>query len=162
MKRARCAANGRADGASLQEVQAKFLDALWNRGYPAAKMIARRAEAGPGVEPPSRGEGLRRPGLQADPGQPPVPRLGELKSMHTVEAARRHGVGRAMVDHVLRVAAVRGYSRVSLETGTMPYFAAARRLYEAAGFVVCEPFAEYTANPHSTCMSIAVDRSSLR
>jgi translocation and assembly module TamA len=38
-------ANGRADGASLQEVQAKFLDALWNKGYPAAKMVARRAEA---------------------------------------------------------------------------------------------------------------------
>lgn len=38
-------ANGQADGASLQETQAKFLDALWNKGYPAARMIARRAEA---------------------------------------------------------------------------------------------------------------------
>lgn len=38
-------ANGRSDGAALQEVQAKFLDALWNKGYPAAKMTGRRAEA---------------------------------------------------------------------------------------------------------------------
>ena len=45
------------------------------------------------------------------------PSHGELKSMHTVEAARGQGVGRAMVEHLLSVAERRRYRRVSLETG---------------------------------------------
>lgn len=78
----------------------------------------------------------------------------EIKSMHTAIEARGQGVGRAMVDHLLRVAAARGYERVSLETGTMDAFAAARALYAGAGFTPCDPFAEYTANPYSTCMTL--------
>ena len=46
----------------------------------------------------------------------------ELKSMHTVEAARRRGIGRALVEHLLSVAADRMYRRVSLETGAMDAF----------------------------------------
>ncbi len=45
------------------------------------------------------------------------PEHAELKSMHTALAARRHGVGRAIVDHLVAVAAARGVRRVSLETG---------------------------------------------
>src|SRR5262245_60285225 len=44
---------------------------------------------------------------------------GEIKSMHTAEAERGRGVGRAMLEHLLSVARARGYRRVSLETGTM-------------------------------------------
>jgi putative acetyltransferase len=80
----------------------------------------------------------------------------ELKSMHTKETVRGQGIGRAMVEHLLGVAAERGYQRVSLETGTMDGFAPARSLYEKAGFVPCPPFANYTDNPHSACMTIAV------
>jgi len=79
---------------------------------------------------------------------------GELKSMHTVEQARGQGVGRAMVGHLLSVAAGRGYRRVSLETGAQPAFAAARALYAKVGFTSCPPFASYTVNPYSTCMKI--------
>lgn len=82
------------------------------------------------------------------------PMHAELKSMHVAEAGRRRGVGRALVDHLLTVAVEQGFARVSLETGTMPEFAPARRLYAAAGFVPCEPFADYTDNPYSTCMTI--------
>jgi putative acetyltransferase len=60
------------------------------------------------------------------------------------------------VDHLLAVAADRGYRRVSLETGTMDRFTAARSLYAKAGFVPCPPFANYTDNPHSTCMTIGL------
>ena len=81
---------------------------------------------------------------------------GEVKSMHTTPAARRHGVGRAMVEHLVDVARDRGYARVSLETGTMEAFAPARELYVAVGFVPCPPFGEYTANPHSVCMTRAL------
>ena len=81
-------------------------------------------------------------------------RHGELKSMHTAEAARGQGVGRAMVGHLLAVAAGRNYRRVSLETGTMAAFAPARSSYAKVGFEPCEPFGGYTANPNSTCMTV--------
>jgi putative acetyltransferase len=79
---------------------------------------------------------------------------GEVKSMHTREAVRGEGVGRAMLMHLLSVAAARGYQKVSLETGTMDAFAPARSLYTKVGFRPCEPFGEYTSNPYSTCMTI--------
>ena len=81
----------------------------------------------------------------------------ELKTMHTSESARRQGVGRAMLDHLVTVAAQRNYRRVSLETGTMDEFVAARRLYASAGFQPCEPFGAYTVNPYSTCMTLSFD-----
>ena len=83
----------------------------------------------------------------------------ELKSMHTSEGARGQGVGRAMVDHLLAVAADRKYRRVSLETGTMDAFAPARSLYAKVGFTPCQAFGQYTANPNSVCMTILLDRS---
>jgi putative acetyltransferase len=82
------------------------------------------------------------------------PDHAELKSMHTSERARRQGVASAMVGALLAFAANSGYARVSLETGTMDAFAPARLLYGKFGFVTCEPFANYTANPYSTCMTI--------
>lgn len=78
----------------------------------------------------------------------------ELKSMHTAAEARGTGVGRAVLDQLLATARARGYRRVSLETGTMPAFAAARALYASAGFVVCEPFGDYRPTPLSTCMTL--------
>ena len=83
----------------------------------------------------------------------------EVKSMHTAEAARGQGVGRAMVEHLLTVAADRGYERVSLETGTGDAFVPARALYAKVGFTECEPFGAYTKNPYSTCMTIKLQRS---
>lgn len=82
---------------------------------------------------------------------------GELKSMHTIEAARGQGVGRGMVDHLLSVALERNYERVSLETGRMDAFEPARALYTKAGFVPCEPFGEYAASSSSACMTITLD-----
>jgi putative acetyltransferase len=81
-------------------------------------------------------------------------RHGEIKSMHTARAARGMGVGRGMLDHLLDTARSRGYTRVSLETGTMDAFAPARAMYESAGFEVCEPFAGYWHSPNSVCMTI--------
>lgn len=79
---------------------------------------------------------------------------GEIKSMHTAEPTRGQGVGRAMLDHLLEIARSRGYSRVSLETGTMEEFAAARTLYLRAGFVECPPFGDYFVSPNSVCMTL--------
>jgi putative acetyltransferase len=81
------------------------------------------------------------------------PYHAELKSMHTAVEARRRGVGRAILDHLLGVAAARGVRRVSLETGAGEVFAPARGLYADAGFVPCGPFGDYEPSPNSAFMT---------
>jgi putative acetyltransferase len=75
---------------------------------------------------------------------------GEVKSMHTAAAARGRGVGRALLSHLLEVARARGYQQVFLETGTTPGFAAARALYESAGFTPTGPFGGYPQTEDNT------------
>jgi len=82
---------------------------------------------------------------------------GELKSMRTARLARGRGVARALLDHIVADARQRGYQRVLLETGTEPYFAAARALYERYGFVECPPFGDYQDDPHSTFFALSLD-----
>ena len=84
------------------------------------------------------------------------PEHAEIKSMHTVAAARGRGVGRAVLDHLLGVARARGYRRVSLETGTMPEFAPARALYHSAGFTACGPFDGYPPSEDNCFMTLAI------
>ena len=85
---------------------------------------------------------------QLDPGHV------ELKSMHTAAAARRQGVARALVEHLVAVAAARGAGRVSLETGTADAFEPARALYTSAGFAACGPFGDYVETPDNTFMTL--------
>ncbi len=75
-----------------------------------------------------------------------TPDHGEVKSMHTAQAARRRGVGAALLRHIIDQARAAGMARVSLETGTSGYFQAAVALYLAAGFVPCGPFGDYPAS----------------
>lgn len=81
------------------------------------------------------------------------PTHGEIKSMRVAASARGQGVAAALLTHLIGVAADRGYHRVSLETGTEEYFAAARRLYQRHGFVACAPFGDYTADPNSVFLT---------
>jgi putative acetyltransferase len=76
--------------------------------------------------------------------------------MHTARAARRRGVGRALVHHLLDVASERGVRRVSLETGAMDSFVPARTLYASAGFEPCEPFGDYSPSRNSAFMTRAL------
>ena len=78
----------------------------------------------------------------------------EIKSMHTAEEARGRGVGRALVDHLIGVARERSYRRVSLETGSGPAFAPARRLYASAGFEPCKAFGDYRPSSNSAYMTL--------
>lgn len=71
------------------------------------------------------------------------PRHGEVKAMRTDEAFLGRGVGRLMLKHILEIGRERGYTRISLETGNTPPFAAAHRLYQSEGFVACGPFGSY-------------------
>jgi len=79
---------------------------------------------------------------------------GEIKSMHVVEAKRGRGAGSVMLRHIIGEARARGMSRLSLETGALPYFAAARALYQNHGFVECAPFGDYKPDPASVFMTL--------
>lgn len=81
-------------------------------------------------------------------------RHGEIKSMRTAVAHRRRGVARAMLEHIVGEARARGYERLSLETGSMPAFEPARRLYASFGFERCAPFADYVDDPNSVFMTV--------
>lgn len=80
-------------------------------------------------------------------------RHGEIKSMRTASSRQRSGIGAAMLRHVIDTARQRGYTRLSLETGSMAAFRPAHRLYESHGFVDCEPFAHYRPDPNSRFMT---------
>ena len=78
---------------------------------------------------------------------------GEIKSMHTVQTRRRLGVGTAMLRHIIDTVRARGMTRLSLETGSWPYFQPARSLYRSHGFVECPPFGDYAPDPNSVFMT---------
>ena len=77
--------------------------------------------------------------------------------MHTTEAARGRGIGRAMVAHLVANARDRGFRRVSLKTGSQSAFAPARSLYTSAGFTPCAPFGGYRPSRDSTFMTLSLD-----
>ena len=74
---------------------------------------------------------------------------GEVKSMRTSATLRGQGIGARLLDHLIREARTRGYSRLSLETGAMDFFEPARRLYRKFGFRECGPFSAYREDPNS-------------
>lgn len=78
---------------------------------------------------------------------------GELKSMHTTQAARRRGVARLILDALVAEARETGLSRLNLETGSAEMFAPARALYARAGFAECPPFGSYAEDPLSVFMT---------
>lgn len=79
---------------------------------------------------------------------------GEVKSMHTAQAARGQGVGSAMLRHIIAAARAQGLRRLSLETGSWEYFAPARALYARHGFTLCPPFGAYREDPNSVFMTL--------
>jgi putative acetyltransferase len=78
---------------------------------------------------------------------------GEIKSMHTEQSRRRTGAGSAMLRHIMESARQMGLRRLSLETGSWPYFVPARAFYQRHGFVECPPFGGYRADPNSVFMT---------
>lgn len=68
---------------------------------------------------------------------------GELKSMRTHPEHLRAGVAATLLEHIIGVARERGYSRLSLETGSGPAFDPALALYRRRGFVDGQAFSDY-------------------
>ncbi|MFZ2737249.1 MAG: GNAT family N-acetyltransferase [Burkholderiaceae bacterium] len=78
---------------------------------------------------------------------------GEIKSMRTVERFQRLGAATKLLTHLIEEGRRRGYRRISLETGSEPYFHPARQLYKSFGFSVCGPFESYVLDPNSVFMT---------
>jgi putative acetyltransferase len=70
-------------------------------------------------------------------------RAGELKSMRTHPDFIRRGVASHLLEHIIGIARARGMIRLSLETGTGPYFEPAISLYRRRGFLDGVEFADY-------------------
>jgi len=78
----------------------------------------------------------------------------EIKSMRTSSLSRQKGIASKLLQHMLSEARKRGYHRLSLETGSMPFFGPARKLYARFGFKYCAPFSSYKEDPNSVFMTI--------
>jgi putative acetyltransferase len=79
---------------------------------------------------------------------------GEIKSMRTSSSHLRKGVAGQMLQYIIEEAKKRGYTRLSLETGSQAAFEPARRLYASFGFQYCKPFSNYIEDPNSVFMTI--------
>ena len=81
---------------------------------------------------------------------------GEIKSMRTHADHLRKGAGAMMLTHIISEAREREYRRLRLETGSSEAFVPALALYEAHGFQICPPFANYVEDPFSRFMTLAI------
>jgi putative acetyltransferase len=70
-------------------------------------------------------------------------RSGEIKSMRTADEHLRTGVAAAVLEYIVAEAARRGYTRISLETGSGTAFEPALTLYRNRGFVNGAAFGQY-------------------
>jgi putative acetyltransferase len=86
------------------------------------------------------------------------PRTGEIKSMRTDDRHLRKGVAAAILDHIIAEARRRGYSRLSLETGSGPAFEPALALYRKCGFVDGEPFGGYEQSSFNQFLHLDLER----
>jgi putative acetyltransferase len=75
------------------------------------------------------------------------PTHGEIKSMRTAPQHLRRGVAATLLRHMLGTARMRGYRRVSLETGSGDAFEPALALYRREGFVNGDAFGDYEKSP---------------
>jgi putative acetyltransferase len=79
---------------------------------------------------------------------------GEIKSMRTAPHALGRGVGAMLLERIVAEARLRGYRRLSLETGSGEEFAAALRLYDRGGFVPSGPFGSYATSPFTRFLTL--------
>jgi putative acetyltransferase len=81
------------------------------------------------------------------------PQHEELKSMRTDPTRRGQGIASTLLEYLIRDAQDRGIKRISLETGSMSFFAPAHIFYTKAGFTPCPPFGNYLDDPNSRYMT---------
>lgn len=74
----------------------------------------------------------------------------EIKRMYVTLAGRGKKIGSALLAELERMGAAFGVRRFALETG--PRQPEALRIFEAAGYVVCEPWGRFVGKEFSICM----------
>jgi len=84
------------------------------------------------------------------------PTSGEIKSMRTDSTHLRKGVGAKILEHILQTAKARGYSLLSLETGSGPSFDPALSLYRKYGFQNGEVFGNYEASEFNQFLHLQI------
>ncbi|MFC5458461.1 GNAT family N-acetyltransferase [Massilia niabensis] len=77
---------------------------------------------------------------------------GELRRMVVDEAARRQGVGSALLEALVLQARAAGVRLLKLTTGVHQH--AALALYERFGFIRCAPYGGNGADPLEVCMEM--------
>ena len=77
--------------------------------------------------------------------------------MRTAKTHLRQGVASKLLEHIIAEARRRGYRRLSLETGSMPYIEPAHSLYRKAGFKECAAFVGYKPDPYSRFFTLVLD-----
>jgi len=80
----------------------------------------------------------------------------EIKSMRTSAQFKQQGVASQLLNYLIDDAKKSGYNRLSLETGSMDYFKPAHALYKKHGFINCDPFSQYQADPNSLFMTLSL------
>jgi putative acetyltransferase len=81
---------------------------------------------------------------------------GEVKRMYVDPAARGRRVAALILERIEAAAAAEGLSSLALETDKD--FAAARRVYERAGYSLCPAFGDYPDNPYSVFYAKTLSR----
>lgn len=81
---------------------------------------------------------------------------GEIKSMRAATGFQGRGVGKQLLEHLIHTARLRGYERLSLETGSTPLFYTAIAFYARAGFVLGEPFSNYIPSRYNIFMHLDI------
>ncbi len=82
---------------------------------------------------------------------------GEIKSLKTSPAHLNKGVATKILDYIIKQARKRGYTRLSLETGSMEMFEPAINLYKKFGFEYCGPFANYKKSNFNIFMTLSLE-----
>ena len=78
----------------------------------------------------------------------------EIKSMRTADAHLRRGAAAFLLEYLMAIALMRGYRRLSLETGSGPAFEPALALYRRYGFEIGPVFGGYEASPFNQFMHL--------
>jgi GNAT superfamily N-acetyltransferase len=84
-----------------------------------------------------------------------LPGSAEIKRMYVTLAGRGKKIGSAVLAELERAGTAFGVRRFALETG--PRQPEAMRIFEAAGYVVCEPWGQFVGKDFSICMEKLIE-----
>ena len=82
---------------------------------------------------------------------------GEFKSIRVNDKFRKKGNGIKVIKYLLKEAKNLKIKKLSLETGSGPFFSPARKLFNECGFKICEPFSHYKKDVNSVYMNLILN-----